>query len=404
MKKILTLALCVGVCGSVFAQKAVVDQAAKMSGKSDKLTEARELIKQAAANPETQNDARTYFVAGKLEMDAYDKARTKQMINPKDESVNPEDMAEQLVAAYGYFIKALPLDTVVDEKGKVKAKYSKDMIKSLNGHYNDYFNAGATFYGNKKYFPEAYSAFMVYGDLPSWAHADKTVKATADSLVNTAYFNAGLSAYAGNALKEAAHAFKKARLNNSTNPQNYIYELACWQYMAQKDSTLQEPARIAIEEIAKDGYKKFGISQMLFVNNLVNSYVQENRGNEALDMINELLQANPDNAALYGLRGFVYDRMEKDDESLADYRKAASISNADFDTLKNASRKIFKSGTEKWNAIEGNAPEARNDIKVNYFEAAKAIAERAKSLNPNDSDVDYILENIDYALTTYFNK
>lgn len=43
-------------------------------------------------------------------------------------------------------------------------------------------------------------------------------------------------------------------------------------------------------------------------------------------------------------------------------------------------------------------------MKTNYFEASKAIAERAKQLNPDDSDVDYILENINYALDTYFNK
>lgn len=43
-------------------------------------------------------------------------------------------------------------------------------------------------------------------------------------------------------------------------------------------------------------------------------------------------------------------------------------------------------------------------MKVNYFEAAKAIADRAKSMNPDDSDVNYVLENINYALDTYFNK
>ncbi len=55
-----------------------------------------------------------------------------------------------------------------------------------------------------------------------------------------------------------------------------------------------------------------------------------------------------------------------------------------------------------WNNIEGNQPEKRQDVKVNYFEAAKSIAERAQALDPSDSDVNYILENINYALETYF--
>ena len=41
-------------------------------------------------------------------------------------------------------------------------------------------------------------------------------------------------------------------------------------------------------------------------------------------------------------------------------------------------------------------------MKVNYWEAAKAIAERAKALDAADTDVDRILDSINYALETYF--
>lgn len=52
MKKFLTFALCMAAVGSMSAQKAVVDQAQKLAGKSDKISEARALINQAIANPE----------------------------------------------------------------------------------------------------------------------------------------------------------------------------------------------------------------------------------------------------------------------------------------------------------------------------------------------------------------
>ena len=64
MKKFLTIALCFAAACSMCAQKAVVDQAKKLSGKIDKIEEARNLIKQAAANPETANDVNTYFIGG----------------------------------------------------------------------------------------------------------------------------------------------------------------------------------------------------------------------------------------------------------------------------------------------------------------------------------------------------
>lgn len=396
--------LCVGAAGTMMAQKAVVDQAAKLSGKADKIAESRSLIDQASKNPETANDARTYYVGGKNEYEVYDLARTMQMINPQDKDVKPIEMGKQLLNGYKMFQKALPLDSVPDAKGKIKPKYSKDMISRINGHFNDYFNSAIAFYNEKMYYPEAYESFMLYGDLPKSVHADKLMKATADSVINTAYFNAGIAAYAGNALPEAALAFKKARQNNYDIAQNYVYEIACWQYMAQNDSTKADEAQKQIEDIALDGYKKFGTSQMLFINNLVNSWMNENKTDKVLALLNEEIGKNPENGALYGLRGFVYDRNGKDDESVADYRKAASFADTDFETLKNASKKIFRTGTTKWNAIEGAAPEARQDVKVNYFEAAKAIADRAKSMNPDDSDVNYVLENINYALDTYFNK
>ena len=145
MKRILTLALCATVAGGMFAQKAVVDQAAKLKGKADKIAEARSLIEQASKNPETANDVRTYYVGGKNEFDLYDNARTKQMINPQDKSIDPMAMAEQLINGYNMYVRALPLDSVPDEKGKIKTKHSKEIIAAFNNHFNDFFNAGGTF-------------------------------------------------------------------------------------------------------------------------------------------------------------------------------------------------------------------------------------------------------------------
>ena len=135
----------------------------------------------------------------------------------------------------------------------------------------------------------------------------------------------------------------------------------------------------------------------------MNSLVLDGQLDAALAKVNEVIEQNPDNAALYGLRGFVNDRKEDDAASVNDYRKAVSFSNTDFETLKNAAKKIFKVGTQKWNNIEGATPEQRNEIKTDYFQYAKEIANRAKAMNAADSDLNYVIENIDYALETFFN-
>lgn len=401
MKKILTMALAFGAIASMSAQKANVDAAAKLSGKVDKIAEARDLIKQAEQDPSTANQARTYYTAGKIEFDAFDEGFKKRAINPSDASINLIDMGIELINGYKAFAKALPLDSVPNEKGKIKPQYSKDIISKLNGHHPDYFNYGGELFNNRHY-PEAYEAFMIYGDMPLEAWADKNTKATADTTRALGYHYAGISAYSANQLQNAIEAFKKARLAGITDPQNHVYEIACWQNVALRDSTMEKTAIDAIYEVALDGYQKYGMTNPLFLINVINTKIQAGNEQEAIDLINKQLAETPDNPTLYSLLGYIYDRLDKTAESVAAYRKAVSYENADIDVLKSAARKIYNTGVETWDTMETKTPEKVQDVKVNYFEAAKAIAERAKALDPSNSDINYILDSIDYALGAYF--
>ncbi len=405
MNRFVTFALCVAAVGSMSAQKAVLDQASKLAGNVDQLANARALIQQAIENPETAQDARTYYTAGKIEFDAFDKAEVKKAINPQDPSAQPEVMGEELLKGYQYFLKALPLDSMPDAKGKVKPKYSKDIINKIAGHANNFFGVGADYFNAKKYYPEAYEAFMIYGDLPSSGMLGKTAALIPAEQVATSYFNAALAAYQGNAVEESANAFRKAREAGYDKDEAYIYEIACWQNIAQKDEARANESQQRIMEIAQAGYDKFGMEQPIFFNNIINSLVLDGKVPEALAKLDAAISANPDNAGLYGLRGYVYDRAEDDVKSEADYRKAASLPTVDFETLKNASKKIFRIGTNKWNEIEGTSDQAkaaRQNVKANYFDVSKQLAEQAKGMNATDGDLQSLMESIDYVLETYF--
>lgn len=404
MKKTLTLALAILAVGSMSAQKQNLDQAKKLVGKMDKIGDARNLIKQASENPETANDPLTYYLGGKIEIGAFDEAFKRQMINPQDPSVKPHDMGEQLINAYKSFSKALPLDSLPNEKGKIKPKYSKDIASILNGHYNDYWNHAGQFYNDGKYYPQAYEAFMIHGRLPRTSFATKELKATPDSVVNTSFFNAGISAWQAKEFEAAAAAFKAARLMGSDKPDVFIYELASWQNFGQNDSTKAAIAKPHIKEVANAGNDKFGIAQPLFLNNLVNTWVIDGENQTAIDKLTQLIANNPNTANLYGLRGYVYDRMNNDDASVADYKKATETEDVDFETLKNAAKKIFRVGTTKWNNIEGATAAQRKELKENYFDYAKKVTDKAKAMKADDSDLDYVIENIDYALETFFTK
>lgn len=375
MKKTFAIALCVAAAGSLCAQNH---------------DELKQLVEQ-----------------GNKEFSEYDKMLLKQQIDPA--SVDANQMGQTLLNGYGLLMKALPLDSVPNAKGKVNPKNSKKIVNTILGHANDFFNVGGSLFNSQHYYPQAYEAFMVYADMPGVAALAKSGEQINESQRATAYFNAGLAAYSGNEVTKSAEAFKKARLNNYEQPEAYIYEIACWQSMMQKDSTLEVQAQRNINEIAKAGFDKFGIAQPVFLNNLVNSMITDNKGAEALALVKGEVEKNPENANLHGLLGFIYDRMENDAESEAAYRKAASIADADYETLLNSAKKIFRTGTEKWNLIEGNSAEAReqrNNVKVNYFEAAKAIAEKAKAIRGDkpDNTLNYLLDSIQYNLDTYFQQ
>lgn len=398
MKKILTLALCSMTVCSISAQKVNVDAAKKLAGKIDKVEEARTLINEAMENPETATDPNTYFIAGKVEFDALDKAKAKQKINPNDKDVNMLNMAEQAVNGYMNMVKVMPLDNV-----DPKQKLSTDAKKKINAHYEDYYTAAGTFYNEKKFYPEAYNAFFIHGSLPTSEYADKAVAAVADSISNQSFFNAGVCAYSGNALEDAAKAFKAARLNNTNSDQNYIYEIACWQYIASNDSAKEALAKKEIDDIANAGYAKFGMKQPVFINNLVNSYVMDNKMDDAIALVSNQIQQTPDIASLYGLLGFINDRKGDDDASVEAYRKAATMDGVDAETLKNVCKKLFRVGAAKNNALDPKDVAGKAAIKADYFEAAKNVALKAKQLSPETTgDLDPVIENIDYALETYF--
>ncbi len=396
MKKILTVALCSMAVCSLNAQKTNVDAAKKLSGKIDKVEEARGLINEAKTNDETKNDPNTYFIAGKIEFDAYDSAKKKQMFNPQDKDVNPVNMSTQVVNGYNELIQVIPLD-----KQDPKQKLTKDALKMINSHFEDYNIAGGTFYQNEMVYPQAYEAFMIFANLPKSEYADKKVAATPDSISNLAYYNAGLCAYNNKAYEDAAKAFKAARLNNYDKQDAFIREIASWQAIA-NDSTKTAQAKVEIDEIAKAGLEKFGATAPFFINNVINDLLTDEKYDEAIKVMTDNISSYPDNSNLYGLLAYVYGRSGKDDESLEAYRKASTLNDVSYETLSNYAQKLYRVGTGKYNAVDMKDQAGRQAIKAEYFEEALNVAKKAKELNPKSTDVDRIIENIEYALETYF--
>lgn len=396
MKNFIILTLCGVAALSAGAQLTNVEAAKKLAGKTDKIEEARTIIQEAIANPETATSPMTYYIAGKIEWDAFDKNAAKQQTNP--DGVNPIDMSNQLLNGYDYYMMVFPL-----EQNEAKPKYTKELQKKISEKTNKFWDAGANFFNAGKYYPEAYNAFMIFGNMPDLeVLGNQAPKDIPDTLRAIAFHNAGLAAWSANKVDEAAIAFGKARENNYSHPEAYIYELACWQNIEQTDSTRAKEAVNNIFRVARAGYEKFGMEPSVFFTNMVNTMVHEKEETEALNTINDAISKYPQNPALYGLRAFVYDYMDDEPNAEADYRKAACMDGVDYETLRNAVSKILRIGREKWNNIELGDPEIKQKkefVRTNYFQVAKDWAEKAQGMAKDPSDMDSIIESIDYQLS-----
>ena len=408
MKKFITLALCGAAMLTAGAQKATVDQANKLAGKVDKIEEARALIQQALQNPETANQAETYYVAGKIEWDAYDKQKATQMYDPS--KVDPYKMGEELINGFNYFIKVIPLD----EK-EVKPKYAKKLKGEISKRIDDFYNAGAVLLEEREYYPKAYEAFMIYGDMPEMAELGDKRPEIKDTLRSRAwaYYYAGRAAFSANNVENALNAFRKARKNNFVSyddkaPNAHVFEITCWQEIEKNDTSRHAEANENVLEIAKDGLRVYGVFQEMgngpqpyFLNNMVERLTNMGRSQEALSVLNKTIAENPNSSALYALRGWLNDNLENQEAALNDYLAAVELPDVTYPTMRSAIHRLLYTGQTKLNDIDYNDPDYGNkkeQIKNEYIVRAQQLIQKAESMTDDPSDLSYYKENVEYLL------
>ncbi|MBR5102044.1 MAG: hypothetical protein IK092_02865, partial [Muribaculaceae bacterium] len=156
MKKIAFLLTCAfAFTVSAMAQKGVIESALKVANNDkstvEQLKAAAETLMPIIANGTA--DGETYFAAGKVAYKLYD-AYTK--LNLLGKQADAKDMSTALLDGYNYMSAALKLDTVpetnkdgtvkIDKKTgapKFKTKNSKDIVSTLQGYMQNYWDQGA---------------------------------------------------------------------------------------------------------------------------------------------------------------------------------------------------------------------------------------------------------------------
>ena len=400
MKKTFIAALCLLTAGSMAAQKKAVDQAAKMAGKPDKIEEARALIQGAMQNPETANDARTYYVAGQIEWKSYDTLKGLNAL--KGQNTVDEPMAQMIENGLGYFNKAMELDPTPDAKGK-NMRFTRDILNQLGGHDWDLYSAGVNYY-NGKDFAHAYELLNASADVPGIDAIKGAPSLIPDSTRGQIYYLAGISAYSSKPpmIDQAYKAFGNAISMNYDEPNLYLFQIACIDAQAAGDSAKAAELYPTKMKLANEGFSKFGVRQPNYLSYIVDDYVNaKNNPQAALDFLNGAIEKNPQLSKLYSIRGYIKGRMKDDKGYLEDNLKAAEMADADAEVLYDAARASYRYGQAMIGTLGITAADTakRAEYIKQYLEPASALALKAKALDQNGTylqKIQKLIDDIDY--------
>lgn len=314
MKKISILGLCLVAGLTASAQTSLVKEVERgMKSSIGDYPKLVEQLKPAMTNPETKDQAYTWFVAGKGGFDFFDNQQAMMQIG-KD--VNKKNIGQAIVDGYGYLITALPLDTVVNEKGKVKTKYSKDILKLISSHYADFNNAGVYLWEAQDY-KGAYNAWELLFTIPQNPLLGENAPAAyPDSTLCDIAYNQALAAWQFEDFNAALKAFDKS-IKYGYNKKN-VYD-----YAISVAYQLQDNAKMAY--YASLAYPLYGAEDSRYIGYMINDKIQNKQFDEAQAMLEKYIADDPDNGQLYYVLGVLYENKEDKATALQQYKKAVEL-------------------------------------------------------------------------------
>lgn len=393
MKRVLlTVALCVAASAS-FAQKKVVNEAQSIAkGSNADFGEARALIKGALENPETKDDAKTWYVAGFIEDQQFNAERAKQILGQQP---NEPVMYEALYGILPYFQKAYELDQLPNEKGKVKPKYTKDIKSILSANHVYLFNGGA-YYFDKQEYKKAYDFFNQYVEISELPMFAGTQTAEKDSTFMTVQFYAAAAASLAKDSRLAIAALERAK--NTPYRQYDVYQYLCYEYGEAR--TAQDS--VMLEKTFEEGMQVFPDSAF-FLNNLINTYIYSNRNEKALEMLNVAIQKNPNDANLYNVMGRVYETGLKDYANAEKNFQIALEKDPNLtDALSNIGRIYYNQGVNKLSEANmiNDSKKYQEELSMakDLFKKALPYYKKAHEAEPEKMDNMIALRGIYYNL------
>lgn len=393
MKKLSVLGVCLFAGLTAVAQNSLVKEVEReLKSGIEQYPQKIEKLKPAFTDAETKDRPYVWYVAGKGGMDYFDNQEVlKQMGKPVDDQI----IGTSLMNSFDYLIKALPLDSIPNEKGKIKTKYSKDIIKLVQGHYQD-LNKSAVNLWHAQDYSNAYKSWKMYMELPyNPVLGANAPKAMHDTIACDIYYNMGLAAWQAGTLQEALDAFDCALAKGYNKKTIYDYAIAVAYNMDRNSSKMAYYAELA--------YPLYGAEDNQYIGYIINNKIANKEYEEAQVLLEKYIQADPTNSQLYYVLGVLYDSQENVEKAMENYKKAIEVNPENAQALLQYGRQLCNQAYRLDDEISTLPAAQYNERRTNevnvLFKEATVYLEKAYAVDPdNTSDALTLLRNCYYNL------
>ncbi|MCM1349088.1 MAG: hypothetical protein NC338_06700 [Firmicutes bacterium] len=388
MKKISLMALGLIAGLTVSAQPEVVKNAESLVKKKD-YAQALQQVQPALTDPSTMNTAQPWYIAGEAAVGLWDDYTLAGMGGQQATPEQTKAASKALVDAYNYFVKALPLDQLPDEKGKVKPKYTKKIQKIIGENYHNYMQAGLNLYNTQDY-PDAYEAWDIYVNMPQNDKADpKAYVADPDSLVGQIAYYQGLAAYFSDNIEGALQQLDKALGMGFHDKTAYILGV-------EGSNKLKRTADA--NRYAREGNKLYGADDISFLAQLINSELENNNYPACYEAIDEsfAIAANDSiKSQLYNVRAIINERENKIADAKSNLEESIKLNPSNAKSYFDMGRLIQNEVA----AQEENADEpTRQNVLVPALKKAIEFYEKSYDLDDTQDQLSKYIYRLYYQL------
>ncbi len=393
MKKILFMAALALMGANCFAQKANVKQAknAALAAENPDFSAAREAIKLALTNPETANQADTWYVAGLIGQKEAENLFAKQSFGqPIDETAKGEAVVESI----NYWLVADSLALIPNEKGKINKKIHGNVTSGILDYYtNQELVKYGIYLNEQRDYKRAYEVFKVHLDIPKLSAMQEEklqAKMPLDTIYDQYKFYAGLFATQAEMHPEAIAIFEEMKDGN--------YEaISVNQFLYQEYLALNDTANFV--RVLQDATAKFP-GEPWFLQNLINHYIYSGKEGEALNYLSEAINREPNVAQYYHIRGNINQNLKNYDAAIADFNAALAIDPKLADAVAGVGRVYYNQAVALQEEAAYISDQKQYAAKLQEMEAmflkSLPFFEQAHEIEPDNRDYMIVLRQLYY--------